>query len=212
MIDVERNVDPLQTTSPLPAPPRAPAELAPTKGKGGRPTLLTPEVEAAILTRVRVGAFAWVAAVSAGVSPSSFQRWMMTGKREQEEWEALCVQHEEDDAWEPPELGRWGKFYAEVAKARATARMAAETDVRKGNPLAWLTKGPGRDRPGEPGWTDNHKVELTGADGGPVMVGAVQQYDLSQLPLEDLDQLDHTLQRALTRRSAPAGEGGEGAP
>ena len=54
----------------------------------------------------------------------------------------------------------------DVREARAQARVAAETEVRRDNPLAWLRYGPGRDRAGEPGWTERH--EIAGADGAPV--------------------------------------------
>jgi hypothetical protein len=30
--------------------------------------------------------------------------------------------------------------------------------VKRTQPLAWLKSGPGRDRPGEPGWTERHEV------------------------------------------------------
>ena len=41
-----------------------------------------------------------------------------------------------------------------MREARAEARLSAEVEVKRGEPLNWLMKGPGRDRSGEPGWTD----------------------------------------------------------
>src|SRR5262249_19759838 len=39
---------------------------------------------------------------------------------------------------------------------------------RAAEPLAWLRMGPGRDRPGEPGWTDAPPTEATGSGGAPL--------------------------------------------
>ena len=43
-----------------------------------------------------------------------------------------------------------------------------KAEVRRDNPLAWLRYGPGRERPGEPGWTESR--EILGQDGGPVKI------------------------------------------
>ena len=65
-----------------------------------------------------------------------------------------------------PDGGIYFDFHEEVRQARAQSRVAAEAEVRRDNPLAWLRYGPGRQRPGEPGWTESR--ELLGQDGGPV--------------------------------------------
>jgi len=64
------------------------------------------------------------------------------------------------------ETKRFREFREDVERAAAEARQAAEWEVRKTNPLAWLRYGPGRDRPGKPGWTD--AKQITGEDAGPV--------------------------------------------
>jgi hypothetical protein len=45
-------------------------------------------------------------------------------------------------------------------QARAEARAVAEVQVFKGDPLAWLLCGPGRERIGEPGWSRTATVNL----------------------------------------------------
>lgn len=112
--------------------------------KAGRKTLLTPEREAQILASIRAGAFDWVAAQAAGVSAPTFYRWLA-------------------DKRQP-----YRAFAEKVAEARAIARLSVEIEVRKKSPEFWLSRGPGRERPGEPGWGEKTTVEHTGPGGGPV--------------------------------------------
>ena len=112
----------------------------------GRPTKLTPAVHQQIVTFIRAGAYDWVAAEAAGIGKSTFYRWLERGAAR---------------AAEPHRT-----FLVDVREARAQARVAAETAVRRDNPLAWLRYGPGRDRAGAPGWTERHA--LAGTDGAPV--------------------------------------------
>ena len=112
----------------------------------GRRLKLTAEVQHQILSFVRAGSYDWVAAEAAGISKSTFYRWMRQGEQAAD--------------------GIYFDFHGEVRQARAQARVAAEAEVRRDNPLAWLRYGPGRQRPGEPGWTESR--ELLGQDGGPV--------------------------------------------
>ena len=106
----------------------------------GRKSKLTPDVEQQIVAYIRSGAFDWVAAQAAGIGRTTFYRWMQAGANGE---------------------GPYDSFYAAVREARAVARVAAEMEVRNNNPLAWLRYGPGRARPGEPGWTESHELTLT---------------------------------------------------
>ena len=114
----------------------------------GRNTKLTPEVQETILAYIRAGAFEWVAAEAAGIGKSTYYRWMKLGEQQRS-----GVHHE---------------FWRAVRQARAQVRVAVEAAVRTDQPFAWLRYGPGRERPGEPGWTDSRAI--TGADGGPMQV------------------------------------------
>lgn len=117
-----------------------------------RRTLLTPEVHKTIVDNVREGAYDWVAAQAAGIDPRTFYNWMKWGRN-----------------------GRpsYVQFFQDVSQARAQARAEAEINVRKDNPFNWLRYGPGRERPGEPGWTESH--EHTGAEGGPMQIRVVER-------------------------------------
>lgn len=113
----------------------------------GRPSKLNAEVHQEIVAYTRAGSFAWVAAVAAGVSKTTFYRWMQKGDSETR--------------------GPYFDFANDVRQAQAQARVAAETEVRRTSPATWLRFGPGRDRPDEPGWTDQRQI--TGPDAGPVL-------------------------------------------
>lgn len=108
----------------------------------GRRPKLTPEVHYQVVSFIRAGAYDWVAAEAAGIGKSTLYRWLQRG--------------------EEAGSGAYHDFYIDVRQARAQARLAAETEVRRENPLAWLRFGPGRDRPGEPGWTQSRDVTLNG--------------------------------------------------
>jgi hypothetical protein len=61
----------------------------------------------------------------------------------------------------------YAEFASQVRTARAEARLSAEVEVKRGEPLNWLMKGPGRHQPDAPGWT-------SGDGDGVAVVTAVQ--------------------------------------
>ncbi len=150
-------------------------EGLPPPRKPGRPTLLTPKLQKVVVDATRAGAFSWVAAATAGISPTTHARWIGDGKVEFDRFEV-----------DGTPLGPQGEYYVAVTRARALARFGAERMVMKTAPLAWLTKGPGRDKASEPGWSDSNKVELSGPDGGPIPTSDGPTHDLSKLSLPDL--------------------------
>jgi hypothetical protein len=90
-----------------------------------------------IVNAVRAGAFLWIAAEAAGISERTLYQW-------------LRLQRE-------PYLS----FQRELGAASAQARLYAETWVYHNRPLAWLTLGPGRTKPGQDGWTDPAPKDLS---------------------------------------------------
>jgi hypothetical protein len=50
-----------------------------SKARGGRPSKLTPEVQEKIVTAIRAGNYAQVAAVYAGITERTYYRWMELG-------------------------------------------------------------------------------------------------------------------------------------
>lgn len=109
----------------------------------GRPTLLTPERHRAIVAAIRAGAYDWVAAQANGIDPDTFRSWIRRGDKEGTE----------------PFLS----FVTDVRTARAQARLSAEIEVRKEEPFNWLRFGPGRERPGEDGWTESKEIRHSGS-------------------------------------------------
>lgn len=109
----------------------------------GRPSLLVPERHKAIVAAIRAGAYDWVAAQANGVDPTTLILWMRRGEREGD--------------------GPYFEFFKDVRMARAQARLSAEIEVRKDQPFNWLRFGPGRERPGEDGWTETKEIKHSGS-------------------------------------------------
>jgi hypothetical protein len=94
---------------------------------------LTPELQATVVHFVRAGGFVGVAAEAAGIPRPVFELGMRRG------------------AASPRQPSRG--FREAVLQARAQARLKAEMETRTAAPRDWLRMGPGRERPGEPGWS-----------------------------------------------------------
>jgi hypothetical protein len=123
--------------------------------KRGRKPRLNDALIGKIVSYIRAGAYDWVAAQACGVPSGTFYRWLQQG--------------------ESANAGIYREFREQVLVARAEARTAAEIEVRRDDPKFWLRVGPGRERPGEPGWTEAAKVELSGKDGAPLTIAVARQ-------------------------------------
>jgi hypothetical protein len=99
-----------------------------------KPKLPAEAVLVKILKAIGAGAFPYVAARAHGVPPSTFFRWMELGAKGEEPY---------------------AEFWERVTTAHSQKRAEVEARVAEENPLAWLRYGPGRTKPGEPGWTDD---------------------------------------------------------
>lgn len=95
---------------------------------------IPPQVRQQIVSAIRSGGFAHVAAEAAGVPCDLFMQWLEEGSKA--------------DAVEP-----FAGFAADVRQALAQARLAAEIAAFQKDPKAWLEHGPGRETRGNPGWT-----------------------------------------------------------
>lgn len=120
----------------------------------GRRTKLNPDTQARIVAEIGRGVWDYVAAQVAGVDKATFYRWMERGEKGEPMYREFC---------------------ADVSQARAKARAMREAAVAQVQPLAWLRMGPGRDRPGEPGWTDAQRTEITGPEGAALQFTLVIQ-------------------------------------
>jgi hypothetical protein len=116
-----------------------PGRPSPEKRHVGRQTLLTPERQQTIVSFIRAGMWDYIAAEASGIDYDTFYEWVRRG-------EGLD---------ERPEEAIYAEFAKAVRQARAEARGSSEIEVKRTDPLAYLTKGPGRERPGRPGWTSS---------------------------------------------------------
>ncbi len=89
----------------------------------GRPRLLSEEVEARLVAASRTGVAVELAAEMAGISRTSFLRWMSQGRAEVEAREA----GEEPD----PEAEEYAALFVKVRTARATAAARAMANIRR---------------------------------------------------------------------------------
>ena len=114
---------------------------------GRRPLILQERVRQQVVASLRSGAFLWVAAVASGINERTLAYWLQKGR----------------DGIEP-----YVQFFRDVEEAMGLARLSAESRVFKEDPKSWLRIGPGRDRPGRPGWTEESRIAHTGPEGGPI--------------------------------------------
>jgi hypothetical protein len=112
----------------------------------------TKQTTDAIIAYIARGAFWNVAAQAVGINSSTLANWLEKGERA-----------EEGDPYRD--------FFEAIMTARAVARAGAETVVYEADPKTWLLYGPGRERPGEPGWS--RQTQVTGPDAGPITVRTV---------------------------------------
>jgi hypothetical protein len=105
---------------------------------------LTPEIQETIIAFIRAGAFDYVAAQAAGISPRTFHDYMARG--------------EGRNPTRRP-TARLRAFAQAVRRAQAEARVAAETRVFQERPHWWLTHT-ARTLPGQDGWTAPPKEQV----------------------------------------------------
>ena len=115
----------------------------------GRKTRLTTELIDAIVKRIRVGVFPYIAAQAVGIPKSTFYDWMRRGEKGRKPFSELL---------------------AKVRTAAATARSSAEVRVFRDQPFQWLRYGPGRERADEPGWTESPQTLRVEGGDTPVQV------------------------------------------
>ncbi|HEY8370465.1 MAG TPA: hypothetical protein VIM86_14235 [Thermodesulfobacteriota bacterium] len=106
---------------------------------------LTPALQESVCNLIRKGAYPHAAAAACGVPEAVFQGWLRRGG-------------------DP----RAGKTYRELTRcvneATGAARVLAEARVYAEDPKFWLRSGPGRERPGAPGWTTTARPYPAGHD------------------------------------------------
>jgi hypothetical protein len=108
---------------------------------------LTDEIEQTILTYIRAGAFAYVAAQAAGISPRTFFDWLNRA---------------DGKPGARPSTPRLRLFAERVRIAEAEARVGAEVRVYRDNPAQWL-RNVARTHGELEGWSDPSGKQIPAA-------------------------------------------------
>jgi hypothetical protein len=111
---------------------------------------LTDAVEAKILTWIRSGVYAHVAAEAEGIPWEVFEQWLGWGTRRS-----------------PRPIRRYARFAANVREAAAFGRLRAEMKIFEKDAKLWLLSGPGKERQDYPGWSSAAKAIPRRAKGEP---------------------------------------------
>ena len=125
----------------------------------GRKSKLTPQLTDQLCRHLKAGAFDYAAARAVGISKTTFYRWLEIGALEEA---AFASREEAGEEIGEVETSLFWDFWDKVEQASALARIDAEKRVFTEDPFKWLRYGPGRERPGAPGWTDESTVNLKG--------------------------------------------------
>lgn len=119
-----------------------------------RESKLTPEVQRRIVTSLRAGNYAVVAAKAAGISEPTFYRWMEHGEDKGEE--------------NLPEHGTFREFRESVTRAIAEAEEVLVKRWQKHSITDWRAARDLLARRHPEKWKSTERREVTGADGGPI--------------------------------------------
>lgn len=179
---------------------RSTSSRSPTSRRIGRPTKLTPEVHDRIVSLIRAGNYAEVAAVHVGIHPSSYYLWMQKGRDHIEA--CLTVDGERPD-FEPTV---YSEFYESVKAAESKGEVSAVGVIQKAMDVgddkkswskavrAWPAAMTYLERKFPERWSRGERREITGKDGGPVQVEA-SPIPLSRLPPEGKRELLEVLRK-----------------
>lgn len=117
-----------------------------------RPSKLTPAVQETICSAIRAGNYSEIAARYAGISSTTFYKWMALG--------------EGDNAKDP-----YKEFREAVENARATAEVRNIGLIQQAaNNGTWQAAAWFLERTAPARWGRRSALEVTGAEGGPVKV------------------------------------------
>lgn len=144
----------------------------------GRPTKLTPALQAKVVEAIRAGNYIETAAAYAGVSKVTLYDWMRRGNEQKS--------------------GRFREFLNAVEKALGDSEARDVALIGKAAGEDWKAAAWRLERRFPDRWGRREKHELSGPKGGPVEV-----VSLAHLSDEELDQVE----RALSRGVPPDGQG-----
>lgn len=152
----------LEDQEPKPAPTQEPAQtrksLFANMYEGGKKTKLAKFFEVnqdtykKILMFIEQGCYDYVAAEAMGITADTWYKWLRIG----------------EEQYRDGRRSYYARFFVDVRTAQSRSRLLAEIEVKREDPRFWLTRGPGKSRPGRPGWTET--VHIGGDEGAPLEV------------------------------------------
>jgi transposase-like protein len=133
-----------------PASKRASKRASKPRAKGGRPPKISKQVREDVVKAIKAGAYAEVAARSAGISETTYYRWMKQGDEENS--------------------GQYREFREAVKKAEAEMEVLAGGLVVAAFREDWKAAMTYLERKFPERWSRSERRVLTGEDGGPVRI------------------------------------------
>lgn len=152
----------------------------------GRPTKLTPDVQATIVEAIAKGNDKVVAARLAGIGESTFYAWMERG--------------------EQAKTGAFLEFREAVKKAEAEAEQHFVGIIKTASYDTWTAAAWWLERKHPERWGRRERIEHTGANGEPVQMQHEHKFDLSGLTDDQLESLETILHRLTDAGPGEAGE------
>jgi hypothetical protein len=140
-----------------------------------RPSKLSAEVTDRVVQAVRAGNYADAACQAAGISPSTYYRWMSRG------------------AQEPG--SEYARFREDVLRAEAEAEVYAVAILRRAMGEDWRAAMAYLERRHPTRWRTQQYTELVGKDGGPIQTQHTM-LDLARLSDAELATLEELTSRA----------------
>lgn len=138
----------------------------PDEPKIGRPTKLTRQRHDRIVSMIKAGSYAIVAARANGIHPATFHAWTARGRDAERGDDDLCLNPDEQP---------YADFHDDVKVAEAEAEVASVMLIQRTasngtwQAAAWLLERKYSDRWGR---KDHLRQEVSGPAGGPVEVDA----------------------------------------
>lgn len=142
-----------------------------------RPSKLSVEVRERVVQAIRAGNYAEAACQSAGISPSTYYRWLARGEHEP--------------------TSEYAVFREAVVRAEADAEVHAVAIIRRAMGEDWRAALAYLERRHPARWRARTQTELVGRDGGPIQTQHTQ-LDLSRLSDDELTVLEELTRRATT--------------
>lgn len=141
-----------------------------------RPTKLDPARRERIVEAIRTGCYAETACRAAGISESTYYRWLQRGEAEH--------------------AGIYAEFVRVVREAEAEAELHAVALVWEQMPEDWRAAIAFLERRFPTRWRRRTSAEISGPGGGPIETRAKSTLDLSLLTDQDLQTLEDIHARA----------------